>query len=103
MSKKLNIQIGDHYQGDDYLCRVTKLEGIFARPHGKTGETLIRTEITFTAIDDPYIQFVRFSSDLNQFYKVLSREQRIAKLRREDNKHTKKLKKELHLALTKLS
>ena len=68
MSKKLNIQIGDHYQGDDYLCRVTKLEGIFARPHGKTGEVLIRTEITFTAIDDGSIQFVRFSSDLNQFY-----------------------------------
>mgnify|MGYP003625474605 FL=1 len=84
MSKKLNIQIGDHYQGDDYLCRVTKLEGIFARPHGKTGETLIRTEITFTAIDDPYIQFVRFSSDLNQFYKVLSREQLMARLFREE-------------------
>ena len=84
MSKKLNIQIGDHYQGDDYLCRVTKLEGIFARPHGKTGETLIRTEITFTAIDDPYIQFVRFSSDLNQFYKVLSREHLMARLFREE-------------------
>ena len=84
MSKKLNIQIGDHYQGDDYLCRVTKLEGIFARPHGKTGETLIRTEITFTAIDDPYIQFVRFSSDLNQFYKVLSRAQLMARLFREE-------------------
>ena len=70
MSKQTNIQIGDHYQGDDYLCRVTKMEGIFAHCRGKTGEVLIRTEITFTAIDDRSIQFVRFSSDLNQFYKV---------------------------------
>jgi len=70
MSKQTNIQIGDHYQGDDYLCRVTKLEGIFAQSYGKTGEVLIRTEITFTVIKDPSIQFVRFSSDLNQFYKV---------------------------------
>ena len=70
MSKQTNIQIGDHYQGDDWLCRVTKMEGIFAQSYGKTGEVLIRTEITFTAIDDRSIQFVRFSSDLNQFYKV---------------------------------
>ena len=70
MSKQTNIQIGDHYQGDDWLCRVTKLEGIFAQSYGKTEEVLIRTEITFTAIKDPSIRFVRFSSDLNQFYKV---------------------------------
>ena len=71
MSKQTNIQIGDHYQGDDWLCRVTKMEGIFAQSYGKNaGEVLIRTEITFTAIKDPSIQFVRFSSDLNQFYKV---------------------------------
>ena len=70
MSKQTNIQIGDHYQGDDWLCRVTKMEGIFAQSYGKTGEVLIRTEITFTVIKDPSIRFVRFSSDLSQFYKV---------------------------------
>ena len=72
MSKQTNIQIGDHYQGDDWLCRVTKMEGIFGQSYGKIRavSVLIRTEITFTVIEDPSIQCVRFSSDLNQFYKV---------------------------------
>lgn len=74
MTNETNIQIGDHYQGDDYLCRVTKMEGVFALLYGhKTKnprEELAYTEITFTAIENPSIQFVRFSTDLNQFYKV---------------------------------
>ncbi len=64
MTNKENIQIGDHYQGDDYLCRVTKMEGLFNR------EGLILTEVTFTAIKDPSILYTRYASDLNQFYKV---------------------------------
>ena len=59
-----NIKIGDHYQGDDYLCRVTKMEGLFNR------DGLILTEVTFTAIENPSIWFTRYASDLNQFYKV---------------------------------
>tara|TARA_R110002110_G_scaffold332075_2_gene543111 strand:- start:4539 stop:4793 length:255 start_codon:yes stop_codon:yes gene_type:complete len=59
-----NIKIGDHYQGDDYLFRVTKLEGLFNR------EGLIKTQVTFTAIENPLIWHTRYASDLNQFYKV---------------------------------
>ena len=64
MSNSTEIKIGDHFQGDDWLCKVTAI-WVWVNPF--TGGS---TQIKLTAVDNKEVTFKIYSDDLGQFSKV---------------------------------
>ena len=60
MTNSTEIKIGDYFQGDDWLCKVTAV-----RRNG-----FHHTQITLTAVDNKEVTFKVYSDDLGQFSRV---------------------------------
>ena len=64
MTNSTEIKIGDYFQGDDWLCKVTAV-WVYVDPFSTS-----RTRIKLTAVDNKEVTFKVYSDDLNQFSKV---------------------------------
>lgn len=71
--KLTEIKIGDYFQGDDWLCKVTAVRRMKIEDHLGNVELhygFHHTQITLTAVDNKEVTFKVYSDDLGQFSRV---------------------------------